>query len=483
MWRMPASSRRKAPAVLASALVVCTLALAPAGTAVAAPAATAAATAASPTAGGTSSGDPYFPGLGSSGFDALSYSLFLTYDPAPRALTGRAVVTLTPTQDLSSFSFDLRGLTVSKVSVNTRGAAFTQVGDELTITPSRTLRKGAPTLVDIRYAGTTGNPVDATGAPYGWWSTDDGALVASEPDGASTWYPVNDSPADKARYSFTLTVPEGRTAIANGVPVGSPVTRDGWTTSSWVETSPMASYLAMVNIGDYDLVRSRAGGVVSIDAVDRDITGDARASTEAALARQGEIIDYFSQEFGRYPFRSGGAVVDDEEIGYALETQGRSFYSGGADTSTVAHEISHQWFGDSVTPRLWSDIWLNEGFATYAEWLWAEHDGGASVEESAAEIAAIPADDPFWATKVADPGAAGLFDSPIYARGGLTLVELRSTIGEEAFGTLLKRWAAENRYGNVTTADLQELAESVSGQDLTAFFDTWLRTPSKPAGL
>ncbi|ROQ64351.1 peptidase M1-like protein [Rathayibacter sp. PhB152] len=475
MCRMPASARRVVPALLASALVAGALALpapALADTAVKAG-----------TSGGTSSGDPYFPGLGSSGFDALSYSLFLTYDPAPRALTGRAVVTLLPTQELSSFSFDLRGLTVSKVSVNTKGAAFTQVGDELTITPSRSLKKGAPALVDIRYAGTTGNPVDGTGAPYGWWSTDDGALVASEPDGASTWYPVNDSPADKARYSFTLTVPEGRTAVANGVPVGSPVTRNGWTTSSWVETSPMASYLAMVNIGDYDLVRSRAGGVVSIDAVDRDITGEARSSTEAALARQGEIIDYFTGVFGAYPFRSGGAVVDDEEIGYALETQGRSFYSGSADTSTVAHEISHQWFGDSVTPRLWSDIWLNEGFATYAEWLWAEHDGGPTVEESAAEVAAIPADDPFWATKVADPGALGLFDSPIYARGGLTLVELRSTIGDEAFGTLLQRWAAENRYGNVTTADLQDLAESVSGQDLTAFFDTWLSTPSKPAGL
>ncbi|WP_244255757.1 M1 family metallopeptidase [Rathayibacter sp. VKM Ac-2760] len=476
---MPRMMSRRRRSALAAAALLTAAALVAAPAAAAAPASAAKAG----TAGGTSSGDPYFPGLGSSGFDALTYSLFLTYDPAPRALTGRAVISLAPTTELSAFSFDLRGLTVSKVSVNGRGATFAQAGDELTITPARSLKKGAPALVDIRYAGTTGNPVDATGAPYGWWSTDDGALVASEPDGASTWYPVNDSPADKARYSFTLTVPEGRTAVANGAPVGSPVTRGGWTTSSWVETSPMASYLAMVNIGDYDLVRSRAGGVLSIDAVDRDITGETRAATEAALARQGDIIDYFTQVFGPYPFRSGGAVVDDDDIGYALETQGRSFYSGGADTSTVAHEISHQWFGDSVTPRVWADIWLNEGFATYAEWLWAEHDGGPTVEESAAEVAAIPADDPFWATEVADPGAAGLFDSPIYARGGLTLVELRRTLGDDAFGTLLKRWAAENRYGNVTTADLQSLAESVSGQDLTAFFDTWLRTPEKPAGL
>ncbi|MCJ1695202.1 M1 family metallopeptidase [Rathayibacter caricis] len=458
------------------ALVVSSLLLAPA--AVAAPSSTARAV-----DGGASAGDPYFPGLGSTGFDALSYSLVLKYDPAARALGGRALVTLAPTRDLRSLSFDLTGLTVSKVTVNTRSAAFVQEGSELVVTPARSLRKGVPTLVNIEYAGTTGNPVDNTGAPFGWWSTSDGALVASEPNGASTWYPVNDSPADKARYTFTITVPEGRTVVANGVPVGSPTTSKGWTTSSWVETSPMASYLAMVNIGDYDLVRSTRGGIVTVDAIDRDITGDVRAGTEAALAKQGDIIDYFSTVFGPYPFRSGGAVVDDEEIGYALETQGRSFYSGGADESTVAHEIAHQWYGNSATPGVWSDIWLNEGFATYAEWLWEEHSGGTSVADSAAQVAAIPADDPFWATAVADPGATGLFDGPVYARGGLTLVELREEIGADAFAVLLERWATENRYSTVSTADLQALAEEVSGQDLSAFFEAWLVTPEKPAGL
>ncbi|PPH12170.1 hypothetical protein C5C71_04300 [Rathayibacter sp. AY1C1] len=458
------------------ALVASSLLLAPA--AIASPAARAGAV-----DGGTSAGDPYFPGLGSSGFDALTYSLVLKYDPATRALGGRAVVTLAPQKDLRSLSFDLTGLTVSKVTVNAGVARFSQSGDELTVTPARTLRKGLPALVSIDYAGTTGNPVDGTGAPFGWWSTDDGALVASEPDGASTWYPVNDSPADKARYTFSITVPEGRTVVANGLPVGSPTTSKGWTTSRWVETSPMASYLAMVNIGDYDLVRSTQGGVTTIDAIDRDITGDSRARTEAALAKQGAIIDYFSSVFGPYPFRSAGAVVDDERIGYALETQGRSFYSGGADESTVAHETAHQWYGDSVTPETWSDIWLNEGFATYAEWLWEEHTGGASVTESAARVAAAPADDPFWSTAVADPGAAGLFDAPVYARGGLTLVALRDRIGADAFGVLLKRWASENRYSNATTADFQALAENVSGSDLADFFDTWLRTKEKPAGL
>nr|WP_158078018.1 M1 family metallopeptidase [Rathayibacter sp. VKM Ac-2630] len=426
---------------------------------------------------------PVLPSLGSTGYDAASYSLVLKYDPASRALSGRALVTLAPTQDLRSLSFDLSGLTVSKVTVDTRTAKFTQNGSELVITPSRTLKKGAATLVNIVYAGTTGNPRDNTGAPFGWWSTNDGALVASEPNGASTWYPVNDSPADKARYTFTITVPEGKTALANGVPVGAPTTSKGWTTSNWAETSPMASYLAMVNIGDYDLIQSKAKGITTVDAIDRDITGDPRARTEAALAKQGEIIDYFSKIFGPYPFKSGGAVVDDEQIGYALETQGRSFYSGGADENTVAHEIAHQWYGNSATPGVWSDIWLNEGFATYAEWLWKEKSGGQSVADSAAQIAGIPAWDGFWNSKVADPGATGLFNSPVYARGGLTLVKLRDEIGAEAFATLLKRWATENRYSTVSTADLQELAEEISGKDLSAFFQAWLYTPEKPAGL
>lgn len=467
----------RTPAALAlSALVVSSLLLAPA--AAAAPSA-----GGGPVDGGTSAGDPYFPGLGSTGFDALTYSLFLKYDPASRALGGRAVVTLAPKQDLRSFSFDLTGLTVSKVTVNARAAVSTQSGDELIITPARTLKRGVPALVSIEYAGTTGNPVDNTGAPFGWWSTSDGALVASEPNGASTWYPVNDSPADKALYSFSITVPQGKTGVANGVPIGPPTTSKGWTTSHWIETSPMASYLAMVNIGDYDLVTSKKGGVTTIDAIDRDITGDTRVQTEAALAKQGEIIDFFTTIFGRYPFRSGGAVVDDEEIGYALETQGRSFYSGGADETTVAHEIAHQWYGDSVTPGVWSDIWLNEGFATYAEWLWEEHAGRSSVAESAGQIAAIPADDEFWSSKVADPGATGLFDGPVYARGGLFLVELRDEIGADAFDTLLKRWASENRYSTVSTADLEDLAEEISGRDLSTLFQTWLYTPEKPAGL
>jgi len=463
--------RRTLPRLVTAVALAAALAAAP-SVAHAAPA---------PRAGATDGGDPYFPGLGNGGYDVVSYSLFLDYEPGSRALDGRAVIVLTPTQALSSFSLDLRDLVVSGVTVNTRGATFRQTDGELIITPRRALTRGVPTLVNVRYGGTTGTPVDNTGAPFGWVSTDDGALVASEAYGAPTWYPVNDTPTDKARYSFVVTVPEGRTVVANGLPVGSPTTRAGRTTWRWVETSPMASYLAAVNIGDYDLARSRtASGLPIIDAIDRDITGDARTRSEDALATQAEVIDYFTTVFGPYPFRSAGGVVDDDDIGYALETQSRSLYTGSADESTVAHELSHQWYGNSVTLERWADIWLNEGFATYAQWLWDEHSGGATVADHAAEVAAIPADDPFWSVEIGDPGPEGLFDGAVYDRGALTLVRLQERIGPDAFARLLVEWPKRYRYGSAGTADLRALAEELSGQDLGGFFETWLYTPVKP---
>ncbi|WP_297410330.1 M1 family aminopeptidase [Naasia sp.] len=214
--------------------------------------------------------------------------------------------------------------------------------------------------------------------------------------------------------------------------------------------------------------------------MDRDLSGDARAAAEHSLAKQAAMISFFSHRFGRYPFSSSGAIVDDDDLGYALETQSRPLHAGFVDDATVAHELSHQWFGDSVTPKLWKDIWLNEGFATYAEWLWGEHDGGRSVAEQAEDIRSIPADDEFWSVAPGDPGAEGLYDAGVYYRGALTLVQLRSEIGAKDFSTLLRTWASQYAYSTVTTAGFERLAEKVSGQQLDAFFDAWIYAPEKP---
>ena len=438
--------------------------------------------------GSTSGGDPYFPAAGNGGYDVGHYDLTLSYDPATGRLDGTAVVTLTATADLDQFSLDLRGLTATSVTVDGERAGFEQQppntagrGGELVVRPRPEFGAGSTHRVTVVYGGVPGRPVDSTGVFYGFVSFPDGAFVANEPEGASTWYPVNDVPTDKATYDFRITVPEGRTAVANGEPVGDPVTADGRTTFVWRATDPMASYLATASIGDYErTTRTGPGGLPILDFVDRDLPAANRATTEASLALQPQMIDFFADLYGPYPFTSFGAVVDDDTVEYALETQTRPVYSQVAAESTVAHELAHQWVGDSVSPTTWRDIWLNEGFATYSEWMWGEHRGRTTAQAEFDRVLATPAEDPLWAVPPGDPGADNLFAPAVYARGAAALHALRVEIGEEAFGTLLRRWTTENADGNVSTADLVALAEEVSGQDLDAFFTVWIDTPGKP---
>jgi aminopeptidase N len=288
---------------------------------------------------------------------------------------------------------------------------------------------------------------------------------------------VNDHPTDKASYDFQITVPEGKTAVANGELVNQR-TRSGWTTFTWRATDPMASYLSTASIGDYDLQRGTGPqGLPIIDAIDRDLGPDAAAG----LARTGEMIAYFGDLFGRYPFTSFGAIVDDDtDAGYALETQTRPIYSGPPSEGTVAHELAHQWFGNSVSPERWQEIWLNEGFATYAEWLWTEHTGGTTAAARFDSYYARPPTSGIWNPAPGDPGADNLFASSVYIKGAMTLQALRAKIGDRAFFTLLRTWYAANRDSTAGTADFVRLAERVSGQRLAGFFQTWIYTPGKP---
>jgi aminopeptidase N len=429
--------------------------------------------------GATGGGDPYFPAAGNGGYDVAHYDLRLSYTPSTRALTGHAGIRARATQGLRSFSLDLRGLDVGAVRVDGRPAAFTHRDGELVITPAAPLRERAPFTVDVDYGGTTGQPVDPTGSLYGWVSFADGAFTGNEPDGAATWYPVNDVPSDKATYAFTVDVPDGTTAVGNGRLVEQR-SRGGRTTFRWQADDPQASYLAMAATGNYVLGRDTGPhGLPIINAVDADVD---QAAAKAVLAKQPAMIAFYESRFGRYPFGSSGAVIDDDEDpGYALENQTRPIYAGVPDEATVAHELAHQWFGDRVTPRLWKDIWLNEGFATYAEWLWGESTGGPSPQQQFADAYATPAGDELWTVPPGDPGPADMFAEAVYQRGAMTLQVLRTTIGDEAFAKVLRQWAGRDRDRPVSTADFQALAERVSGRDLDALFRTWLYTTGKPA--
>ena len=431
--------------------------------------------------GADGAGDPYFPLAGNGGTDVLHYDLDLDYTPPPPApapleghLEGVATIDLVATEDLDRFNLDLRGLAAAEVTVDGKPMAFEQTDNELVISPRPKLKAGQAAQVVVAYGGTTIQPRDIEDALYGWVTTRDGAMVVSEPDGSATWFPANDHPTDKSSYTFEITVPEGLVAVANGLLTGSE-TADGKTTWSWDAPDPMAAYLATASVGNFVLNEyTAANGTPIIDAVD----ADRPPSASADLALTGEMLTFFEVRYGDYPFNSYGAIVDDDSVGYALETQTRSFFSRNAREGTIAHELAHQWMGDQVSTERWADIWLNEGWATYSEWMWNEYRGRDTAAES---FEALMADDEFdWGTVVADPGPFGLFLAPVYDRGAATLHALRVKIGDDAFFELAQTWVERFGGGAASTQDFADLAEEVSGQELDAFFDVWVYTPEKP---
>jgi aminopeptidase N len=439
-------------------------------------------------------GDAYYPTYGNGGYDVRHYGLQVAYDPATDRLDGRAEIRARATQSLCSFNLDLVGLEVRKVEVDGKGADWTRSGQELVLTPRRALKNGRRFEVEVRYDGV---PVEfslpGTNLRAGFLTTADGVTVVGAPEVAAAWYPVNDHPIDKASYTFEVTVPLPYEVVANGF-LRDVDSRRQRTTWEWRAPEPMASYLATIDIGFWDVHRWRtAAGIPVYDAVDSAITGGLRERIDSSLARQGDILDFLADAFGRYPFRTVGGIVEDDR-GFAMETQTRPVYRKGPwvdpwDTPRdrtdsdlwVVHELAHQWFGDDVALAGWQDVWLNEGFATYAEWLWEEHEGWRTPQAIfQATYDAIPASNAFWSVVIGDPTVDFLFDNAVYVRGAMTLQALRNEVGDDAFWAIIRGWASTKSGGNGTTEEFVALAERVSGRQLDELFDTWLFTPARP---
>jgi aminopeptidase N len=441
-------------------------------------------------------GDPYYPLDGNGGYDVQHYDLDLRYDPRTDVLSGSAAVVARATQNLSRFDLDFEGLRISSLTVDGLPASFRRDGGELVITPRHVLRTGSAFTVTVTYAGTPRTIHDVFGAS-GFFHTDDGALVVGEPDVAATWFPANDHPLDAASFDISMTVPKGLEAISNGVLVGSH-SSGRWTTWNWQAREPMATYLLGMAVGQFDVHSYRADGIRFWDALDPDLfrmpadpqhphgPSLGKVATES-LARQPEIIRWLSGIAGPYPFSAGGGIVDDfRGLEFALENQTRPIYptwtfdtprDGALD---IVHEVGHQWFGDDLRLAGWQHIWLNEGFATYLEWLWREHTGETTVQKIFDHLRAIPAGDPFWKVAPGDPGPAHLFDDAVYDRGAMTLHALRTAVGDRTFFTILRQWAASESGQAVTSARFIALAERVSGRQLDDLFQRWLFTPGKP---
>ncbi|MFJ5712102.1 M1 family metallopeptidase [Streptomyces sp. NPDC093105] len=421
--------------------------------------------------------DPYFPRLGNGGYDVSHYALDLAFDPDGGRLDGTARITARATQDLSALNLDLAGLTVSGATVDGEPAAVNRAGDELTLRPRDELPRGTEFTVIVDYAGVPEPLTDPDGSTEGWLNTSDGAVAVGEPAGSMTWFPGNHHPSDKASYEIALTAPSRLAALSNGVRVSAGPASGGRTRTVWRQPEPMASYLATVMIGRYETTTGTAlGDVPVVTAVEPSLaaaTAALRAELPTLLARQ-------QDRFGPYPFGAAGAVIiTDGLLGYALETQTRPVFPASSfDRTTLVHELAHQWFGNSVTPESWQDIWLNEGFATYAEWLYAEEHGSVPARDSFVSAFAEEAN---WAFPPADPPTAeNLFDPPVYQRGAMVLHKLRETVGDEVFDELLRGWAAKYRHANASTEDFTGYAESVAGRDLDGVWDVWLYGRDRP---
>ncbi|MEX1262384.1 MAG: M1 family metallopeptidase [Actinomycetota bacterium] len=427
-------------------------------------------------------GDSYFPLYGNGGYDVGHYNLNIRYSPGSDRLVGDATITAQATMDLSRFNLDFVGLQIDSLTVDGVDATWTREQQhELVVTPPQALLQNSTFVVRVTYAGVPKRFTDLVSG--GVVRTDDGALFIGEPEAAAAWFPVNDHPRDKATYRIDLTVPEPLKAISNGRFLGRAPAGAGRTTWSWQVTDPMASYLATAAIGRFRIDRRVTdSGIRVLDALDPRAPNEARL----ALLKEERIVRFLSRQFGPYPFDDVGGIVEYHRLGYALETQTRPVYDSsffpGVNTFIVTHELAHQWFGDVVSIDDWQHIWLNEGFATYAEWLWADRRGLATPQAiSSFYCRYVPASDRFWKVPPGDPGVERLFDRAVYVRGAMTLQALRKAVGSASFFDILRTWVVDQRNGTGNTDQFIQLAESVSGMQLDALFDEYLFTPAKPA--
>ncbi|PAZ14692.1 zinc metalloprotease [Streptomyces sp. SA15] len=438
-------------------------------------------------------GDRLFPYLGNPGYDVASYDLSFTY-PGTNSKPFQAVTTINAwtTTSLERVNLDFAHGKVHSVEVDGKPASFASAGEDVVVTPGKPLPKGSWTRITVRH---TSNPVSPKGREGGWVRTADGLAMANQADAAHLVFPCNDHPSDKALYTIRITAPDGYTAVANGLPTS--VARAGRATTWTYRTRhPMATELAQVSVGRSTVLR-RTGphGLPVRDVVP---TKD-RALLEPWLKKTPGQIAWMESKVGPYPFETYGALVAAADTGFELETQTLSLFERDLFTdpaypkwyieSIMVHELAHQWFGNSVSPRTWSDLWLNEGHASWYEALYADEKADRPLE---ARMRAAYGTSDSWraaggppaAPKTPQPGQKiSIFRPNVYDGGALVLYALRQEIGRLAFDRLERSWVTRHRDGVATTADFVALAEEISGRDLDAFFKAWLygeKTPPMP---
>lgn len=424
------------------------------------------------------SGDPYVPGRGDVSFEVTHYDLDLDYKMSSNRLSGKAVLEVVAVAPLAKLHLDLAGLRVSKVSVDGIPVKWSHRDQRLNVALPQRLSPDDRVTVAVTYAGTPA-PVRSPWGEVGWEELDDGVLVASQPTGAPTWFPCNDHPRSKATYRIAIECDSPYEVVATGALTDRRV-RGSRTRRVFEQRRPMATYLAAVHAGQYEQVTLAAGPVPQRVVLPAGV----KAQVLADLRSQPRMMSFFTEVFGRYPFDDYTVVVTADDLEIPLEAQGMATFGQnwlrgrGAQERLVAHELAHQWFGNSLTIESWSDIWLNEGFACYAEWLWSEASGAATTDALAeghrSQLAALPQN-----LVLADPGPRLMFDDRVYKRGALVLHALRRHLGDDTFFALVRAWVAAGEHGSVSTAGFVDLV--LAHDDRPAvheLLDAWLwQTP------
>ncbi|MGI8612987.1 MAG: M1 family metallopeptidase [Nocardioidaceae bacterium] len=444
------------------------------------------------TPGAAGVGDRYFPSYGNGGYQVRHYGVDVAYTPRTGRLNGTTVVTARTKKALSSFHLDLM-LRPIAVRVDGSPAAFSKpTRHELVVVPRRPVAAHRRMVVRVTYTGFPGrvnvpSHIPGAGRYAPWQSPKLESFVNGAPEGAAVWFPVNDHPVDKARYDITAHAPRTWEAVSNGRLVSHrrTATESIW---HWRQPTPMVSYLAFLGLGQYQIRQGTTAGGRPFTYAWSDRFGPKRAAKALATLRTTpRRVDWLSRQFGRYPFRHVGGVVVDANIS-TIESQTAPVYNGsvllyGRNASTLmTHELAHQWFGDSVSIRRWRDVWLNEGFATWSEWLYAARHGGPALNRQLTQLYRMhPAGDAFWNDRTANPGPHSLWGPPVYDRGAMTAQALRNVVGARTFDPLVRTWLASRAHGHGTTRQFVALSQRVSDQDLTHFFHVWLHTAKRPA--